>query len=134
MIDANKLIEYIEDAGYEARSYTGRGMGSKECVGITHDESAVKVICDIIHAAVNYQDDDSLETVQDLCESLRNASEDSMGLSSIVYWPRITWPVDKFVPDVDEDETKECGACGASGYTLCNPACPMSIESMKDNP
>jgi len=34
MLTSEKLIEAIEDAGYEARSYSGRGMYGKCCVGV----------------------------------------------------------------------------------------------------
>lgn len=38
-MNSERLIELIEEAGYEPREYSGRGMYGKYCVGFTTDDS-----------------------------------------------------------------------------------------------
>jgi hypothetical protein len=61
------FVEKIREAGYEPRSYSGRGMFGKVCVGVDLDRN-------------------------DRGEDLPGgASEDSMGLGYIMYWPHVEW-------------------------------------------
>ena len=78
-MDATQLKQIIEDAGYEARSYSGRGMYGKECVGVTcHSE--ITLIFDMMDHASRNQ-----------IKELKGCITDSMGRSIIVYWPSVAW-------------------------------------------
>ncbi len=98
-MDAKKLIQAIRDAGYDARSYSGRGMFGKSCVGIdvgqyvSGFEVGVKV--------ANEYDGPP----QDLAGL--SVSEDGMGLGSIIYFSRVEWPADVPQRADDEDEPVE---------------------------
>jgi hypothetical protein len=112
-MDARKLIGAIESAGYEARSYSGRGMRGKECVGveIPQDESAFALAAKLILAVF---DEDGDEEAYNLTSDLADLriSEEAMGLDAIVYFPRVPFPQDR----TEEDEE----AC--EGPARCTPS------------
>lgn len=62
------LITRLLNAGYQPRSYSGRGMFGRECVGV------------------------SLDRFQELTVGARTATYDSLGLGRIAYWPGHSWP------------------------------------------
>lgn len=72
----------------DARSYSGRGMYGKQCLGVTMDKFSD--LADLV---------ENCDTVEDAAWIIRNVKTDSMGLSTIFYWPKLTW--------IDEDETDE---------------------------
>lgn len=74
-----ELKQIIQDAGYEPRSYSGRGMYGKECVGVTCDNQ-VDLIFDMMDHASRNQ-----------IKELKGCITDSMGRSIIVYWPSVAW-------------------------------------------
>lgn len=73
MTKQEKVAELAERIGGRVRSYSGRGMFGRECMGVT---------CD-----------DADEAIME-CGRLRlpKPSVDSMGLAAIVYWPSIDVP------------------------------------------
>ena len=71
---SKQFIEDLEDAGYEPKSYSGRGMFGKICVSV-HDASAWEVAR-------------TLESDMDVPEP----REDALGLGNILYWPQYPWP------------------------------------------
>lgn len=67
-----EIIEEVADLvdGKVYENYSGRGMYGRNCMGIVCEET--------------------LECVEEAAAmGLRGAQVDSMGLSSIVYWPRL---------------------------------------------
>ena len=78
-MNATELKRIIQDAGYEARSYSGRGMYGKECVGVTCDNQ-VDLLFDMMDHASRTQ-----------IKQLKGCKTDSMGRSIIVYWPSVEW-------------------------------------------
>jgi hypothetical protein len=85
-------IETIQDLisdidGADLRSYSGRGMYGKRCLGIDMDSMA-----DAFRFALMVQD-------EDLSVALSNPCFDSMGLGIIVYFPNVEAP-----EGIDEDE------------------------------
>lgn len=101
-MDAKKLVELAEYAGLDARSYSGRGMYGDECVAITCDDP-LDCILDLINACVEMTND--VDEIAECIEDLRNPRTDSMGLSSVVYWPRIKW--EGMDEDKDEEESDD---------------------------
>lgn len=85
--------EAIEDEGYSVRSYSGRGMYGKNCLGfnISRGQSPIQATAEIIgNLADVCQYDDDLE-LSDFIEFFGDVKEDSMGLGMIVYFPDIEW-------------------------------------------
>ena len=91
-MNATDLISALEDAGYEARSYSGRCMYGRCCVGVVVSESPLDlgVKLGVALLSMNEEFDPS---------DLPGASQDSMGRDVIVYWPSIIWP-----KEVNEEE------------------------------
>ena len=92
------LIDIIEAAGYDVRSYSGRGMNGKQCVGIYVEQgkSSFRVATEICLAALDVIGDDGCNDertaftfIQQL--SKQKVSEDSLGLGNIVYFPNVKW-------------------------------------------
>ncbi len=72
----SQLIDELWEAGYEARSYSGRGMFGKECVSI--------------HA----NQDDLWKVARSLSHDLNipTPNIDQLGLGIVIYWPSYEWP------------------------------------------
>jgi hypothetical protein len=89
-------IETIQDLaseidGAELRSYSGRGMYGKQCLGIDMDS-----MTDAFRFALMIDD-------EDLTVALSNPCFDSMGLGIIVYFPNVEAP-EGIDDDEDDDE------------------------------
>lgn len=85
---SHELIDLLLDCDHTPRSYSGRGMYGKECVGVRVDDPVDVLqlgIC-IGEAAIGV--------------NLPKASFDSLGRGFILYWPRMEWPGDVYMPDV----------------------------------
>jgi hypothetical protein len=114
-MEFKELIEVIESAEMTPRSYSGRGMGGRECLGITCDNSAevplnlVAAFCENEFRCTSGDIAlDSLEELQNLIEQLKGSKVDSMGRGEIVYWPQIKWQeLDEEEPDLTDVITPE---------------------------
>jgi hypothetical protein len=80
-MDYKTLIDILENAGFEPRSYSGRGMSGRQCVGVTVPD--VKAAYGLLIRECDYGSD-----AADLIDAAR---EDNMGRSFILYWPRVAW-------------------------------------------
>lgn len=92
-ISFQDLCNAIESAGYKPRSYSGRGMYGKRCLGVTCNNTS-NVVLDILPELLIGGIDDAdvpSEFIEEACELLRNARTDSMGRGAIIYWPEIEW-------------------------------------------
>lgn len=78
---AQELIAKIQEAGFKARSYSGRCMFGKRCVGVV----------------VGFDEDD--------WGIPRGNLLDSYALKQIWYWPDVAWPKDLI--EVDEDDQQD---------------------------
>lgn len=77
----NAIRNAADDCGFAIRSdYSGRGMFGQECFGIVAN-SVGKVVASILR---NIDDPDVIEEFSDVLENLHT---DSMGKSSIFYFP-----------------------------------------------
>lgn len=98
-MNTQRFIELIEDAGYDARSYTGRGYRSA-CVGVElfgHD-----VFKFAIALSRHVYEDKSEEELRFLGDLVPRT--DSMGLGIILYFPSMTWvESDLVAADVREE-------------------------------
>ena len=75
MSKAERLIEKLEDAGFEPRAYSGRSMYGKECVAVSGRIS-------------------EYEVGQAVGKGFGKPLTDSMGLGIVVYWPNHEWPAE----------------------------------------
>ena len=99
MMDFKKFKEAGEESEYKIRSYSGRAMYGRTCVGIEFSryESAGTVVFKICQGLV-----DIGETLDDYYEVFEGTREDSMGLDSIVYFPRLKWEESEDIEDIIE--------------------------------
>jgi len=96
-VDVSKIIvDAAESIGERCRSYSGRGMYGRSCLGITCSnpmETLMQIVAQI--ADGNYADD-----LFQTYDSMVNVKMDSMGIDSIIYFPNLTYEKD----DDDEDD------------------------------
>lgn len=99
-----KLLKaLIEAAGYEAYSYSGRGMFGRMCVGLTCSDVNT-AIADLFEACMSQDmEEDALadehvksvsqvmEEHSALCDALRSSASDSMGLDKVLYFKSVEW-------------------------------------------
>lgn len=93
-MDADKLIEILEDAGYEPQSYSGRGMYGKECVGVVVESGrgGFRLGAELAKSAAYLaEDEEDVHTVLSELAEL-SVSTDAMGFDVIVYFPGVAWP------------------------------------------
>lgn len=77
-----KFIEALEDAGYEPKSYSGRGMYGKKCVSVHGDDVSE---WDIARNLFNETHDGEFDNVP-------APKQDQMGRGIVLYWPSYKWP------------------------------------------
>ena len=91
------LKDLIEDAGFETRSYSGRYMYGKECLGAILDQgqSEIAFAVDVMETAIQSIDDyDSNEIVygiQEISSLLKKSIVDSLGMGKIIYFPEVEY-------------------------------------------
>ena len=79
------LKSIIEAAGYDARSYSGRGMCGKQCLAFDTDDSQLEVVANLFDAVALGTDD-----ADDLIDLLRKTRTDSMGRGTVFYFPGVS--------------------------------------------
>ena len=77
-----KFIEALEDAGYDPKPYSGRGMFGKQCVSVSEEDVTA---WDIAHGLWYLVPEDEHLDVPE-------PRQDSMGLGIVLYWPSYEWP------------------------------------------
>ncbi len=70
---AIRAIQKLEGEDFEPRSYSGRGMYGRYCVGVSIDD---------------YFD------AQEVKKLISGSRMDNLGMGYIVYWPGLTWPAE----------------------------------------
>lgn len=84
MSEIDVIKNFCEDYGYSFRDdYSGRGMFGKQCIGIVCDVSPVY----LISCLSDTLRDEGFESCTDI---LGTPCTDSMGLSTIVYFPKLS--------------------------------------------
>lgn len=104
------LKEILKD-NCEVRSYSGRGMFGKQCIGVETNSVAVilqelavvimEEVAQVVSDNHGCDDEPVHEEDRDLMRSLFDYRTDNMGLGMIVYWPRIEY-VETNVENDDE--------------------------------
>jgi len=78
------LQELLENGNFECRSYSGRGMYGKECLGVVCKNER-QVISKIIEALAN----ESINDHFDVSDAFSEFYKDNLGSNTIVYFPGI---------------------------------------------
>ena len=102
------LKQIVEDAGFDARSYSGRGMYGLKCLSfnLEREENEFDAILSIAESAQSYVEssDDGFE-LEDVTAYFMGAKSDSMGLGVVVYFPNLIW--EDFEDAEDEENEGE---------------------------
>lgn len=100
------LQTVIENAGHDCRSYSGRGMYGKYCLGVVVSNIG-EFFSNVADMLVQRACEDGenhgtvANEVDDAVSALRRMKTDSMGRDMIVYFPGITYDADE---DASDDE------------------------------
>jgi hypothetical protein len=89
-MDTKEFIDMIDMSGHVARSYSGRGMMGRSCVGVECDNTPVEFIVNLLSHAhnVSQSGEDCFDSVAEL---MYNYRVDQLGMGEIIYFPRIKW-------------------------------------------
>lgn len=116
------LQQIVDDSGeFTSRSYSGRGMYGKVCLGVTvdRDHTMGEFLALIIESVTD-------ENQDELAEALRGLRTDSMGLGEVLYFPKVPYSAE----EEDSEEQLECDDCGAMPGEPCQGGCPSQDGSM----
>ena len=91
---AKEFRQLLEDAGYEPRSYSGRGMVGEYCIGVTTDDTPT-----LLGFKLGVASQDELQAANEVGEVydldlegiLTRTKSDNMGKNMIYYWPQMKW-------------------------------------------
>jgi hypothetical protein len=98
MVHIFMLKDIISEAGYESRSYSGRAMYGKECVGFSTDDDHIRTTVKLLRAARLYLNEtfssttrreEELGKIEDFLEY--DLCVDQLGRGLIYYFRRVTW-------------------------------------------
>lgn len=97
-----QLKDIIEAAGYETRSYSGRGMYGKECLAFTVDGRAEEfaVAADLMDAAIGSGE----YFIKPVAKAMRGIRTDSLGLGTVFYFPSVSVDGLRFQEAEDEGD------------------------------
>ncbi len=104
------LKDLLDGAGFETRSYSGRGMYGRRCVGVVV-ENLGSFIADTISEIVDrlaYMSEEEREDhnpateMEQVVRAFRNMKTDNMGMDIIVYFPEEEWKDDEKEDDDEE--------------------------------
>lgn len=102
-MEFDKIVEIISDSGHDVRSYSGRYMYGKECLGVTCDDP-IRFVLDVMVYAHSMCVSDSDPVFEKTASILKNYRTDDMGKRQIIYFPEIAWEGDDSQNDEDDDE------------------------------
>lgn len=99
--DEPTLQHIVTIAGYDVRSYSGRGMGGIQCLGVdleagkslaTFTADLLAQVASLVTSNMNGHDVDYFHEAMDaVIEGLRKAQTDSMGRGTIIYFPGVKY-------------------------------------------
>lgn len=100
-LTAPQLIELLEELDLEPQPYSGRGMYGAHCVGVVTDDPLDLLAIILIGGAERFTREhpdltgyNLIDMMGNLYEQLAHPYRDSMGLSVVLYWPKLTWTDD----------------------------------------
>ena len=95
----SKLQRIFENADYNVRSYSGRGMYGKTCLGVEIPNLG-DFLSDLVEGLVGVEEDECLE----VAASIRYLATDSMGQGMIVYFPRTPFDSEDSDEQVEDED------------------------------
>jgi hypothetical protein len=86
-LQGETLKNALVAADYVPRSYSGRGMYGRTCLGVTISryQSETQMALDVMETASGSAERKLLQL------AMRGAKRDDMGLGQIIYWPDLPW-------------------------------------------
>lgn len=121
----------IETFNDSTRSYSGRAMYGKDCLGVVIPQDGLgELVANIVDHVINLAseardanddeaDDEFLDCVSALPDALRKLRTDNMGYDTIVYFPGVPFSDDDTDEEEDEeDEEEDQGADSQNTKTL----------------
>jgi hypothetical protein len=96
---AKVVLEACCSAFGEARSYSGRGMNGRSCVGVNCDnrDTTADLVKLVIHLMEG--DDDGMRDAASHLSEPGAVASDSMGHGGVLYFPRLPYPEADGSPD-----------------------------------
>lgn len=98
----------VEDAGHTCRSYSGRGMYGKQCLGVVVTTSIGHFVADLFEQMEVVVREYEEDHISDVCEAAYSAfatmQTDSMGMDTIVYFTDVEYVDDGEVEDEEVEE------------------------------
>lgn len=94
------LADCISESGFAPRSYSGRGMYSRECIGISTDHNPFAVIADLIETIERR----TPEVLSEALRVIRRTQTESLGHGVVIYWPDEDWTEQHTADYSDGDE------------------------------
>ena len=90
MVTAAEWIELLETVDFidSPEPYSGRGMLGKRCASVTTSD-LFATIASIAHAIADSVNEDERDGFWAMLARTRT---DSVGMGTVLYWPRATWP------------------------------------------
>lgn len=82
---ADRLEDILSEIG-EVRRYSGRGMYGAECPGVILEGSLIGAAVDLLLLTEDRDEQEAIGKV------IRGAKTDSMGVDTILYFPKVTYP------------------------------------------
>jgi hypothetical protein len=105
-MDKHILQSIIEEAGFTCRSYSGRCMYGKKCLGVEVNGPFGEFFSNLVEPIADLARGDGIRAyrdVEDVAEGIRSMATDNMGLDMIVYFKEVPF----FDEDHDEEELEE---------------------------
>lgn len=136
------LLKAMRDAEVCFRSYSGRGMYGRSCLGIETGGFAEDTWAPFASILEVIADDP--DQVRDFADLMSKTRQDSLGLGVIFYWPSVEWTeeMENFLDSDDEDNEDEedsvevdsepCVTCGSHQDVIFDP-CPYASDIHGDN-
>lgn len=92
------LYQAIKDAGYNPRSYSGRSMCGKVCLGVDISDSIPYFVAKVMYAftVLMHESHSPWHYSEDAVKMFRNCRADALEMGTIVYFPDVEW-VDNFI-------------------------------------
>lgn len=81
------VYDLAEAAGFGMRSYSGRGMYGKTCLGLEID-SPLRAVAELVRACADATDPG--EAAEVLADALEQAKTDHLGMRMILYFPGVS--------------------------------------------
>lgn len=124
------ISQAADGTDIEVREYSGRAMYGKQCIAIVGEMS--QMLCLIasviqnahteafdaaLHADSDEEKDDACELTGDVADVISNILDyrtDSMGLSTVLYWPGVEWVEPEMTFDLWKEGIAEMMDCSVA--------------------